>query len=190
MHEWILASTSSRRIQLLKEFGLKFRCFSPEIEEVKTMGNNPPIWIATTNAKIKSNSVSERFPNAYVIGADTIVILDGKVFNKPKSMDEARQMLHCLSGKMHIVVTAIAIVCKNKGLECIFTDTTKVYFSAIDDCFIEEYLPKIQPLDKAGAYAIQHPLSKCFISIEGSYSNVMGFPVEVFQEKLKELNLI
>ncbi len=190
MGEWILASTSSRRIQLLKEFGLKFQCFSPEIEEVKSSGDNLPVWVAITNAQAKSSNVSEKFPDAYVIGADTIVVVDNEVFNKPKDLDEARQMLHRLSGRMHFVVTAISIVCKREDLNCLFTDTTKVYFSDINDVFIEDYLSKIQPLDKAGAYAIQHPLSKTFIKIEGSYSNVMGFPMEVFRKTLSKLNLL
>lgn len=192
MQEWILASSSKRRIRLLKEIGFYFRCISPTVEEVKHPGNQSATWVATTNAQRKAQTVSEAYPDAYVIGADTIVIMNEEVFNKPKDFIEAKVMLQKLSGKTHLVTTAVSILCKNKRLACNFSDTTQVNFSEINIQFIENYLNFIQPLDKAGGYAIQHPLSKSFIRIKGSYTNVIGFPIECFQKILaKDLkNLI
>ncbi len=184
MQEWILASSSKRRIQLLEEIGFHFRCISPTVEEVKQPGNHSTVWVAITNAQRKAQTVSEEHPDAYVIGADTIVIMNEEVFNKPKDIVEAKTMLQKLSGKTHLVTTAVSIFCKNNHIAYNFSDTTQVHFSELNTHFIENYLNFVQPLDKAGGYAIQHPLSKSFIRIEGSYANVMGFPIECFQNIL------
>lgn len=178
---WILASTSARRRAILSEDGFRFTCVSPEVQEVRepTRGQLPS-WVAETNARLKAEAVARRFHETYVIGADTIVAFGDKIFNKPKDLSEARHMLQALSGQTHQAITAVYIKCIAAQLTHAFSETTQVTFLPLTEAFIEQYLAEVEPLTKAGGYAIQHPLIRPFSRVDGSFTNVMGFPLEAF----------
>lgn len=180
--QWILASTSVRRRAILSEDGFSFTCISPEVQEVHepTQGQ-PPSWVAETNARLKAEAVAQQFPEAYVIGADTIVAFGDKIFNKPKDMSEAKHMLQALSGQTHQAITAVYIRCIAAQLTHAFAETSQVTFSPLTEAFIEQYLAAVEPLSKAGGYAIQHPLIRPLSRVDGSFTNVMGFPLEAFK---------
>ena len=189
---WILASSSSRRVQLLQSIGLEFTCISAHINEYKTPPEGQkPAWVAEQNAYLKAQYVANLYPQSYVIGADTIVVLNQSVFNKPKDIEDAQHMLEQLAGHTHQVMTAVAIICKRDHLEEKFIETTDVSFDSLKPAFIKEYLSTIFPLDKAGAYAIQHPLTQTFAHFaKNGYSNIMGFPIEKFSTYLREIKII
>ena len=177
---WILASSSPERKRLLSEIIPEFRCISPDVDEVREPGNNPPVWVPQTNAHLKASVVADQFPDARVIGADTVV-------NKPKDLADAKRTLQLLSGKTHSAVTGLEIVCKAANFRYATTIETKVTFDPIDDMFIDRYLEEVKPLKSAGSYTIRHPLTQTFVHLEGSQTNVSGFPTEAFREILKTL---
>lgn len=185
--KWILASSSPRRIELLRTVIPEFDVCSASVKELHTAPEGrPPEMVAQINAQRKATCVAEQHPDAYVIGADTIVVLGNDIFNKPKNFEEARWMLEQLSGCTHHVITAVCIICQSDHFMKEFSAYSPVTFGKLDTDFIEKYLQAIHPLDKAGAYAIQHPLTKTFATFAPEdYTNIMGFPVEVFK-KAKE----
>ena len=184
--DWILASNSPRRKELLASLGLSFKCVSADVEEVNVAFHPHPEVIAQNNAQKKAAYVAQQHPQAYVIGADTIVALEGEIFYKPKDMLEAKHMLKKLSGKQHSVITGVSVMCKAESFLKNFFDKTFVYFKPLTGDFIEEYFKSVHPLDKSGAYAIQAPLTQTFAHVSGSESNVVGFPVEKFAELILE----
>ena len=186
---WILASTSSRRKQLLQSIGLEFKRVSADINEYKTPPTGqPPIWVAQKNAQLKAQYVANQYPENYIIGSDTIVVFDQTVFNKPKNMADAYYMLEQLSNNTHQVITAVSVICKRNNFEKNFTKKTEVSFDPLTPNFIKHYLAAINPLDKAGAYAIQHPLSQTFAHFnQTGFTNIMGFPIEAFKKHLQHL---
>ena len=186
---WILASSSSRRVQLLQSIGLEFTCVSANVNEYKSPPpGQTPHWVAEQNAYLKAQYVANLYPQSYAIGADTIVVFKQSVFNKPQTMKEAEYMLEQLAGHTHQVITAVAIISKADHFEEKFLETTDVTFDPLDLAFIKEYLSTISPLDKAGAYAIQHPLTQTFAHFDkNGFSNIMGFPVEKFSAYLREI---
>ncbi len=182
MIDWILASSSARRKELLASLGIPFKCVNANIKEINMATSPHPEAIAQANAKRKAQYVANLHPKSYVIGADTIVILDKKIFYKPHTFNEAKQMLQQLSNKEHSVVTAVSVICKVKNFHKEFLEESFVYFKPLTDDFIETYLKSINPLDKSGAYAIQAPLTQTFAKVSGSESNIVGFPIEKFKE--------
>lgn len=185
--EWILASSSSERQRLLSEILPEFHCISPDVDEVRKPGKHPPVWVPQTNAHLKASFVAEQYPDARVIGADTVIVFGSEVFNKPKDPADARRTLQLLSGKTHSAVTGLEIVCKATNFRYATTVETKVTFDPITDDFIDTYLEEVKPLKSAGSYTIRHPLTQTFVHLEGSQSNVSGFPTEAFREILKTL---
>lgn len=129
----------------------------------------------------KGLPVHQKHPQDITISADTIVLLDNEILGKPKDLDEARTMLKKLSGKCHLVKTSVCIFKEKKIIK--FTETTKVYFKSLSDLDIEKYIKEENVLDKAGAYAIQSKM-KLVDRIVGSYSNVVGFPIERIEKLL------
>ena len=180
--DWILASNSPRRKELLASLGLSFKSISANVDEINIAFHPQPEIIALNNAQQKAEYIATTYPQAYVIGTDTIVTLEGKIFYKPNTIFDAKRMLQELSGKQHTVITAVSVICKSEKVLINFFDKTLVYFNSLSDDFIDKYVQSIQPLDKSGAYAIQDPLTQSFAHISGSESNVMGFPVEKFSE--------
>jgi septum formation protein len=185
----ILASASPRREQLLREIGLRFTVVHPDnVEEVFT-GATPEV-LAMRNAQCKAHAVAERHRAALVIGADTMVVLGGKLFGKPRDPAEAGRMLAELAGQKHEVFTGVCLVHRAQNVEITFCDSTKVWMKPLTREGIHVYHSKIYPLDKAGAYAAQEHGDTIIKHIDGSFSNVMGLPIErlrVILEKLLQL---
>ncbi|MGF0015463.1 Maf family protein [Mitsuokella jalaludinii] len=171
---FILASASPRRRELLQQIDASFEVKVSSVEEV-TGGNLAPAEIVVENAVRKAKAVAEAFQGDAVLGADTIVFLDGRVYGKPKDGEEAKAMLRALAGREHEVATGIAWVHAGE----VFTDveTTRVFFAPLTEEAIDAYVKTGEPLDKAGAYAIQGRAAQFIESIEGSFSNVVGLPL-------------
>lgn len=180
---WILASASPRRRELLESLGLDFEIVPSAAEELHDPAL-PLEELCGLNAAAKAREIARRFPHAAVIGADTLVALEGRLFGKPATLDEAREMLAALSGRTHQVVTGVCLAHAASGREEIFSDKTAVTFRPLEPAAIEEYLREAHVLDKAGAYGIQERGDLIVERIAGSFSNVMGFPLERFRDRL------
>ena len=179
----ILASASPRRAQLLRQLELDFEIVPADITEVHheqlTAGE-----LCQMNAYHKARAVSKKFPDAVVLGVDTLVTFEGKVFGKPKNLNEAQRMLRTLSGNTHEVMSGVCLINLRNHRQKILVDKTRVKFRKLDTAEIRDYLSRINPLDKAGGYAIQEHGDMIVDKIFGSYSNVVGLPMERLQEEL------
>lgn len=171
----ILASASPRRKELLKILGLNFEIIPSMVEE-KIIGKEPTL-IATSLAEQKAQDVAKRVEEGIVIGADTIVALEGTILGKPESKEEAVRMLSMLSGKEHHVITGIALIDVVTKKTLVDYELTKVFFRDLTAEEIENYVRTNEGLDKAGAYAIQGIGSILVKGIEGCYFNVVGLPL-------------
>jgi septum formation protein len=183
---FVLASKSPRRRYLLKQAGLDFLVVPSQVDESKILINDPETYVIEL-AKAKAGDISQKYPESWVIGADTIVVINGTILGKPKSKDDARNMLYRLSGRTHQVYTGFAICCKAE--KRIFSQVVKtdVLFKELSDEEIQWYIHTPEPFDKAGAYAIQGIGTFLIRSIHGSYTNVVGLPVcEVIEFLIKE----
>jgi septum formation protein len=143
-----------------------------------------PYELCQLNAHRKARVVAKKHPDALVLGADTLVFLEREIFGKPRDTDEAREMLSRLQGETHQVVTGVSLTHLRDHREKIFAVGTDVTFHSLGTEQIRDYLGRINPLDKAGAYAIQEFGEKIIAEISGSYSNVVGLPVEKLREVL------
>jgi septum formation protein len=180
---FILASASPRRAELLRSLKLQFKVVPGDATEIFD-GQLSPHELCQLNAHRKARAVAKKNPDALVLGADTLVFLGREIFGKPRDLDEAEQMLAKLQGRTHQVVTGVCLMHLRAHREKIFAAGTDVTFHPLDAEQIREYLSKINPLDKAGAYAIQEHGEKIVAEISGSYSNVVGLPVEKLGEEL------
>ena len=185
----ILASQSPRRRYLLEHAGLTFKVIPSDLDE-STVPLATPAAYACEMAQIKAARVARTYPDWWVIGADTIVVVDETICGKPQSLDEARRMLMLLSGRTHQVLTGYSIQCS--GQNYVFTETiqTDVEFKQLNAQEVEWYLQTGEPFDKAGAYAIQGIGTFLVKRINGSYSNVVGLPVCEVIEQLIKLEII
>lgn len=180
---FILASQSPRRSDLLREAGYSFEVVASDAEEAFDTALTPP-ELTCANATLKARTVAQRHPERFVIGADTLVYLDGKPFGKPVDLDDAAQMLQQLVGRTHQVCTGVALHCANASLEETFHVITQVTFLPLGTDAIFRYLKKINPLDKAGGYAAQEHGGDIIARTEGSWSNVVGLPMEALADRL------
>jgi len=182
----ILASQSPRRKYLLEQAGLSFTVVVSGIDE-DAVPKTAPDNYARTLAEAKANDIADQYPDSWVIGADTIVLIDGMILGKPGSRDDARKMLRRLSGQTHQVITGYCICRKASGQKVSETVVTQVRFKSLSDQEIEWYVHTSEPFDKAGAYAIQGLGTFLVKSVNGSYTNVVGLPVcEVIEFLIKE----
>ncbi len=170
----ILASGSPRRLQLLLGAGIEFEVVESGVTEVRSDGEGARDY-ALRMAQAKARAVSRRLRDAIAIGADTIVICDEEVLEKPLSLDDARRMLRMLSGRTHVVVTAFAIARDNAIVESEAVES-RVTFRPLQDREIDEYIATGEPLDKAGAYGIQGLGGGFIARVDGPRDNVMGLP--------------
>lgn len=181
----ILASASPRRRQLLAEAGYKFTVVSPNIDESAFLAESiGPCEYARRLALAKAKSVAEKHPDCIVIGADTIVDFRGQIIGKPNDAKEAEQITRKLFSRSHKVITAVAIVRLNDGIEIVESDSTTIYPKKITAQQIAEHIKSGSWRDKAGAYAIQEE-DEFIERIEGSLTNVMGLPMELLNRLLK-----
>ena len=185
---FILASGSPRRKELLSELVSEFQVIPSTAEEIKIHPQGP-VALISENAKIKAGDVAREYPKAWVLGADTLVFLEEKPFGKPRDMEQATKMLLTLSGKTHTVATGICLKNISVDKEIIFSEESFVTFKKLSGEMIESYFQVVNPLDKAGAYAIQTNPDMIIERWEGSLSNVIGLPIERLREELKHLKL-
>ncbi len=181
----ILASASPRRAELLGGTGLKFRIVESDAAEVHP-DQLTVCEICQLNACRKARAVATRFPDSLVLGADTLVQSDNRVFGKPASRAAAESMLAALQGRTHEVVTGVCLVHLRSHRQKLFAETTKVTFRHLKSHQIRNYLRVIDPLDKAGAYAIQEQGELIVEKIVGSRSNVVGLPLERLEAELSD----
>ncbi|WP_156291524.1 Maf family protein [Oceanobacillus salinisoli] len=180
----ILASGSPRRKELLEKFNLSFEIIVSNVEE--TVDHTlPPGEIVMSLSKQKASVVADKNPNAFVIGADTIVLLDRRILGKPSDKDEAHHMLTSLSGRQHNVLTGVTII---KGKQHFsFHEETVVEFWPLTDQEIWNYIESGEPMDKAGAYGIQELGSYLVRKINGDYFSVVGLPVARVLRELQHM---
>jgi len=179
----ILASASPRRSDLLRQLGLEFVVIVAKVEEIAP-AHLSPHETAQINAYRKARAVAKKHPDDLVLGADTIVCLGAQIFGKPANLAEAEEMLLALQGQTHEVVTGVCLVGWRSRRQRLFAVSTTVTFQPLDRAAIRRYLEKVNPLDKAGAYAIQEHGDWIVREISGSFSNVVGLPVERLREEL------
>ncbi len=185
----ILASVSPRREQLLREAGIEFQVVAPEVDEKEgaDVPHLTPAEMALNNAFLKARAVSARHPEEWVLAADTVVVLDGQVIGKPVNMSHAREIIDRLSGRMHEVITAVFLMRSNPFHQVPFYDVSKVVFRRVTPKQRDLYLESIDPMDKAGAYAVQEKSDLLIKKIDGSRTNVMGLPLERLMEILERV---
>jgi len=183
----ILASASERRAEILRDAGFSFSIMSSAIDETPFPGESAHDLVQRL-AFLKAELVAARaVAPAIVVGADTEVTLEGHIFGKPRSTDDARRMLEALSGHTHTVVTGVALIRLPDAERRTFFDSTLVQFAPLTEEDITRYLATGEPRDKAGGYAIQGHAGRFIPRIEGCYFNVVGLPLARLQHALTEL---
>lgn len=183
----ILASSSPRRAEILRDAGISFSVLSSAVDETAIPGESPQQHVQRL-AESKAELVTARAVGpCIVLAADTVVVLDGQILGKPRSTEEARKMLELFSGRTHSVVTGVCLVCLPQMDRRQFVETTLVYFSKLSRDDISRYLATEEPYDKAGAYAIQGRAGRYIPRIEGCYFNVVGLPLARVVAALHEL---
>ena len=179
----VLASQSPRRVELLKEISAQFKVSPSSIEEKVDIGLRPE-ENAKNLARAKAESIALSFPDCWVIGADTLVTLDNEIFGKPEDEEDAKRILKRLSGREHLVITGVSVVGPKKSIHK--QVTSKVKIKPLTDKEIEDYIATGEPMDKAGAYAIQGKGSFMVRSFSGSKSNIIGLPLDELKILLKK----
>jgi septum formation protein len=190
----VLASASSRRAELLRNAAIDFVVQPAHVPEIRRE-NESPLDFACRVATEKARAVAATHPHDAILAADTIVVVDHHVLGKPRDPDDAFAMLRLLSGRWHQVITGVCLITadseksEDTPMERVVHETTRVYFNAITDDDILAYIATGEPMDKAGAYAIQGQASRWISRIEGCYFNVVGLPVAQVYRMLRKLGL-
>jgi septum formation protein len=179
----ILASASPRRSELLRQLGVAFTVVPSDATEVHDHQLTAR-EISQLNAYRKARVIAQKFPDALVLGADTLVYLDNTLFGKPTDLAAAAHMLQQLAGRTHEVVTAICLLHLRTQRQKVFFESTAVTFRPLNATQIRHYLSQVNTLDKAGAYGIQEHGDLIVEKISGSYTNVVGLPVERLRDEL------
>lgn len=183
---FVLASSSPRRKQLLELSGVQFLIDAPRIDETLPAGTSPA-EAALYLAQKKAETIAAKYTKGFILGADTIVIVDNCIFGKPVNEQDAARMLHLLSDREHDVITGYALLCKPAGTTITGSARTKVYFKRLSDTEISDYVATKMPMDKAGAYGIQDSSAIFVDRIEGCFYNVVGFPLSHFYQNCMSL---
>jgi septum formation protein len=182
----ILASSSPRRKEILEKEGFEFEIMVPDNVEENNIYSDP-VSHALELSRKKVESVAKRLDEGLILGADTIVVLDGQILGKPKDKKEAQIVLKKMSGKAHKVYTGLTLINKSNDKVLSDYDSTEVFFNQLKDEDILNYIATGEPLDKAGAYGIQGMGSFLVNHIEGNLDNVIGLPVKKLKEMLKRI---
>ena len=181
----ILASTSPRRAQILRDAGLAFSIISSAVDETPIPSEAPgELVLRLANAKAELVAARSVGP-AIVVAADTVVVLEGQILGKPRSTDDARHMLEKLSGRTHSVVTGVSLIRLPDVEQRAFVETTLVHFDRLSANEITRYLATDEPHDKAGGYAIQGRAARWIPRVEGCYFNVVGLPLALVADMLE-----
>ena len=184
----ILASASLRRQELLRGAGIEFEVCPADIPEDRQPGE-PATQYALRLAREKAEKVASKFAGRFVLGADTIVVVDEEVLGKPRNQQDAARMLRLLSGRQHVVTTAVSLVGPGGAVETRF-NSTQVQFCPLHEEEIQQYIAGGEPNDKAGAYAIQGGAARWVVSLQGDYSNVVGLPMPLVSEMLRNAGFV
>lgn len=184
----ILASTSPRRRELLAQLGVAFTCEPPRVDE-SAYTHLPPRAQALTLAVLKARDVAARFPDAHVLGGDTLVVVNSTVFGKPLDATDAARMLQQLQGRTHDVVTAIALVRLQPPCERSHIEIARVTMRALTAAEIIAYVAIGEPLDKAGSYGVQGLGGTLITNVDGDYHAVVGLPLEPTRRLLQAVGL-
>jgi septum formation protein len=191
----VLASASPRRQELLRNTGIQFVVQPANIPEIRLSSESPKEF-AERMAREKTRAIWNDAASAHplqrtqkggattVLGADTVVVVDDEVLGKPRDGDDAARTLRLLSGRKHFVITGVCLL--GDGFEDLQSETTAVHFSEISEAEVRSYVASGEPMDKAGAYAIQGMASRWISKIEGDYNNVVGLPVDLVLRMLRE----
>ncbi len=185
----ILASASPRRRELLAQLGLPFDVVVAQVTEHEDPTTDPRTMVSH-NAALKADEVAARYPTAWVLGADTTVFIDGTVLNKPRDAAEARAMLRRLSGRTHTVFTGLALRQAASGYKADDGVASEVTFRDLTDATIADYLGKVHTLDKAGGYGIQEHGDLIVAGQTGSFTNIIGLPLEATKQILTNAGLL
>lgn len=180
----VLASSSPRRQELLREAGIAIELCPSHIPEERHP-DEAPIDYASRLAREKAETVAAKFPDRYVLAADTIVLAGDELLEKPRDGADASRMLRLLSGREHSVTTAVSLAGPRAKI-ITRSATTRVFFRKMSEKEIQEYVATGEPMDKAGAYAIQGGAGRWVERIEGEYSNVVGLPLSLVTVMLRE----
>ena len=184
MKKLILATASPRRIEILNELGISFKAVTSCFEELECKKGQSPSEYVAMNSRGKALDVAAKFKKAIVVGSDTVVVYRNRVLGKPENMKEAFEYIHLLSGRTHSVFTGMSLVdCETKR-SVSSCEQTRVTFRELTEKEISFYLNSIDPMDKAGAYAIQGAGSLIVEKISGCYYNVVGLPVAKLENML------
>jgi septum formation protein len=183
----VLASASPRRQELLRNAGIEFMVHPAEIDETPRP-DEPAQQFAERMAREKAHAVGHSFSEELILAADTVVVVEGQILGKPKDEDDAARMLRLLSGRQHSVITGICLL--NRDSEDVRSETTAVQFSALTESDIRSYIASGEPMDKAGAYAIQGIASGWISKVEGDYNNVVGLPVDLLWRMLRDFGAV
>ncbi len=186
-----LASHSEARKKLLEKFGLKFKVLPSRVKEAKSRGNLSYARLVKNNARKKAEEVATRVREGIVIAADTICVQNGKIFGKPKNMQDARRMLKKLSSSPQRLYTGLAVIKKDQGGDKLMLDheITKVYMHKLSDAQINKYFKQVSPLDKAGSFDIQGKGAFFIKRVDGCFYNVVGLPLRKLYLIFKKLGL-
>jgi septum formation protein len=184
MKTLMLASASPRRKQMLRELGVRFSVTHGSFDEPPHSKGEAPSLYVRKNAEGKARSAAHAVKNALMIGADTIVVYRGRVLGKPVTLKDAFDYLHLLNGRTHAVYTGLCVLDASDGTYLSDYEKTQVTFRKITESEISAYLGRINPMDKAGAYAIQGAGALIVESIAGCYYNVVGFPIAKLEQML------
>ena len=182
----VLASLSPRRRELLSRLPYPFEVHSFPTREFSD-GELPAEQLPLRNAENKARAVAERFPDAVVIGADTVIVFDRRIIGKPRDPDDAFRTLSQLSGRTHEVVTGIALLRRSDGFRRVWSEKSSVTFKALAPDTIEEYMRRVNVLDKAGSYALQEHGELIVSSVTGDPDNVVGLPLVRLAVELEKL---
>lgn len=182
----ILASKSPRRSQLLREAGFDFTVQAFDVDEsfpADMPAEDVAPWLAQRKAQAAAHLIQDQ---EIILSADSVVILNGTIYNKPEDYADAFRMLRLLSGQQHTVITGVCLLAKEQ--EKLFAGITQVWFADLSDAEIDHYIRTCQPFDKAGSYGAQDWIGHCKITrIEGTFQNVMGLPVDLVYAALQEV---
>ena len=186
----ILASKSPRRKELMKEYLTSSFLIEPSDIDESVYINDNPITTSQLTAKAKGELIYKKHPDDIIISADTIVVIDNLILGKPKSIEDAVNMLSRLSGRTHEVITSYFII--NKDHKILKSEVSTVTFKSVDRAIIEEYIKEYPPLDKAGSYGIQDPYFQEHLldKYEGSLTNIIGLPIEKIIDILQDFSII
>jgi septum formation protein len=187
----ILASASPRRAELLTAAGIPFALMPADVDETVDVEETPDGYVRRI-AQTKAEVIAARVPGDRVLAADTVVLVDNHILGKPTDPTDARRMLRLLSGRDHVVMTGVCLIdpAAESGRVQMSTTRTTVAFAPLTDAEIDWYIASGEPMDKAGAYAIQGLGSRFVTRVDGSYSNVVGLPVSVVYDLCKRAGML